>query len=379
MSAVSRPIGTAAELSVSHVIDRRGRCRLAFEPVADLARGVVCGYEAVARFPASMHPDLWRAEAVKRGLEPDIDAFVVSSVLQARESLPPDCFLTFNVPPEALLRPAMRELLEHAGRLDNLVVELAPRMPAGLERQVIDEIAGLRAAGATVAVDDVGAGYPALRFMRSVRPEFVKVHPMLVRDVHRDDAKHVLLETIGQLASRLDAWVVALGVEQIEELDTLVRMRVPLAQGPLVGVHAKTLTQVGFPLAAYVRERGVEATRPGELVRLLERPSPLGRDAERAEIARVFAGSPELRHVVLVDERRRPIGVVERAAFERGEDPHEHVMTVAPSADPAEVARRAMLRPVVSRFDPLVCCDVRGRYVGVVRIEQLVTALADGG
>jgi EAL domain-containing protein (putative c-di-GMP-specific phosphodiesterase class I) len=41
---------------VAHLIDRRGRCRLVYEPIADLARGAICGYEAVERFPDALPP-----------------------------------------------------------------------------------------------------------------------------------------------------------------------------------------------------------------------------------------------------------------------------------------------------------------------------------
>jgi hypothetical protein len=34
-----------------------------------------------------------------------------------------------------------------------------------------------------------------------------------------------------------------------------------------------------------------------------------------------------------------------------------------------------MARPAPDRFDPLICVDDRGRYLGVVRIEQLVHRL----
>jgi hypothetical protein len=35
-----------------------------------------------------------------------------------------------------------------------------------------------------------------------------------------------------------------------------------------------------------------------------------------------------------------------------------------------------MLRPPEIRFHPIVCCDVQGRYLGLVRVERLVAALA---
>jgi hypothetical protein len=40
------------------------------------------------------------------------------------------------------------------------------------------------------------------------------------------------------------------------------------------------------------------------------------------------------------------------------------------------VARRAMARPAAERFDPVVCCDPRGRYVGVVKVERLIDGMA---
>jgi len=363
-------------VSVSHLIDRRGRCRLAYHPVADLARGVICGFEARSRFPDALSPGRWQQEALQRGLEPDFDAFVVGSVLAARESLPDDCFLSFNIRPETLVREPVQRVLEQAGRLDRLVVELCPRVPDVEEALLIDAVRRLREAGATIAVDDVGSGTGTLRQLALVRPEFVKLDPALVSGLHRDDARLVIVDTIGHLASRLDAWVVAQGVSQIEELDTLIALRAPLAQGPLIGVTTKTLTRVGFALSAYVRERGAAATTPSALVALLERVAPLERDATREQRADRFAAEPGLRHLPLVDARRRPVAMLERGAAARGEEPVGDLLVVAPSGRIPELAERAMLRPPEVRFDPIVCCDVQGRYLGLVRVERLVAALA---
>ncbi|ADB53659.1 EAL domain-containing protein [Conexibacter woesei] len=367
---------SGAEFSVSHLIDRRGRCRLAYEPVADLARGVICGYEALARFPEAVSHERWQEAAAQRGLEPDLDAFVVSSVLAAMESLPDDCFLSFNISSEALLRAPVMAVLRRADRLDRLVVELSSSVASHDEQALVEAVAMLRAAGAAIAVDDVGGGYATLRHITVVRPEFVKLDAALVQGLQRDDAKHAMVEAIGNLASQLDAWIVAQGVGEVAELDALIQLRVPLAQGPLIGVRTKTLTRVGFPLAAYVRERGAAATRPSALIALLERPLPIERDAVRETFARAFADDPALHHLPIVDARRCPVGMLERAAFERGEPPAGDVLLVAPSSSIPEVARRAVLRPLATRFHPVICCDVGGRYVGIVRIERLVAALA---
>ncbi len=367
-----------AEVAAAHLVDRRGRCRLTYEPIADLARGTICGYEALVRFPEAIDPERWRVEAVRRGLVPDLDAFVLASVLHARESLPPDCFLTFNVDAETLLREPVRNLIARAGRLDALVVELSPHVDSGLVPGLLDVVAALRRAGATIAIDQVGGDVGVLA-ASAVRPEFVKLHPRLVAGVERDGTARALIEGIGELANRFDAWVVAQGVEQIDQLEALMALRVPLAQGPLIGVGAKTLTPVAFVLSAYVRERGAELAAPGPLAALLQRSPSIDRDRDprivSIALSATFGANPALRYIPLV-EGERPVGMAERSAHQRGEPPVDDVLVVSLSARVPDVALRAIARPPVTRFHPLACCDQRGRFMGMVPVERLVAVLA---
>lgn len=358
----------------AQLIDRRGRLRLAYEPIADLARGAICGFEAIERFPEALTPERWREEAVRRGLEADWDAFVVGSVLHARESLPPDCFLAFNLRAATLLREPVRRALAHAGRLDGLVIELAPRIARRDEARLVAAAAELRDAGALFALDGVGGEDAVLRHAMLMRPEFVKLGPPLVAGVHGDDVRRVLLDAIGRLASRFDAWVVAQGVADVKDLDALLRLGVPLAQGSLIGVQAKTLTPVAFGLSAYARERGAAMRTPSALATLVEPVEPVeqGREADAAR-----GEDPESSWIPVVDAQRRPVGLIERGAAARVGPAGSELLVVAPASTPTEVARRAMLRPRRHRFAPLVCCDARGRYLGLVRIERLVESLAD--
>lgn len=361
---------------VAQLIDRRGRLRLAYEPIADLARGTICGYEAVERFPEALTPEAWCAAALRRGLEPDYGAFVVASVLQARESLPPGCFLALNIRAATLLREPVRRVLARAEALDGLVIELAPRIGRREEARLAAVIAGLRAAGATFAIDDVGGDDAVLRPAAIVRPEYVKLGPLLVAGLHRDPVRRVLLDGISRLASNFGASIVAQGVAHVDELDALLRLRIPLAQGSLIGVRAKTLTPIAFGLSRYVRGRGAAMLEPGTLAPLVEPLAPLAPLAAAAATAAAFDRDPDLHWVTLVDERRRPIGLVERSALARGEPPLTELLLTSASNGIVEVTRRAMLRPAASRFHPLVCCDADGAYAGIVHVERLVEALA---
>jgi EAL domain-containing protein (putative c-di-GMP-specific phosphodiesterase class I) len=362
-------------VSVAQLIDRRGRCRLVYEPVADLARGTICGFEALERFPEVVEPEAWRTEALRRGLEPDFEAFVVGSVLHARESLPDGCWLAFNVRPATLLRERVRRVLARADSLDGLVIELVPQLARRDEARFVACVEELREAGVRFAVDHVGGEGGVLRFVGVVRPTFAKLDAVLVADLHREPVKRALLYEIERIATRFGTTLVAQGVSRTEELDALLQLRVPLAQGPLIGVRAKTLTPIAFALSRYVRERGASLLEPGSLAPLVEAVPALPAD-DPATTAMAFAADAGLRWVVQLDARGRPTALHERAACEHGEPPVEQLLVVGATNGIVEVAQRALLRVPARRFDPLVCCDASGSCVGIVRFERLVEALA---
>ena len=90
----------------------------------------------------------------------------------------------------------------------------------------------LRGAGALISLDDAGSGYAGLTpHAATSGPAFIKLDRALISGVDRNESKQALVEMMGTLGGRLDAWLVGEGVETRAELDTLVRLGVPLLQG----------------------------------------------------------------------------------------------------------------------------------------------------
>jgi hypothetical protein len=105
---------------------------------------------------------------------------------------------------------------------------------------------------------------------------------------------------------------------------------------------------------------------------LLEHAPTCAVAAGRDGIAQAFAAaSSPARCVVVLDAGRRPLELVPR-----GDGRRRPLLKVDLRESLAGVARRAMARPPEQRFDPVVCCDARGRYAGVVSVERLVEGLA---
>ncbi|HUU56327.1 MAG TPA: EAL domain-containing protein [bacterium] len=88
--------------------------------------------------------------------------------------------------------------------------------------------------GIRVAVDDAGAGYASLNTIARLKPDFLKFDIALVRDIDKDRVKQELLATVQELGRRVNARVIAEGIETRAELETLVRAGVDFGQGYLI-------------------------------------------------------------------------------------------------------------------------------------------------
>jgi EAL domain-containing protein (putative c-di-GMP-specific phosphodiesterase class I) len=365
--------------ALARVLTDAGQPRVVYQPIVDLQRGTVVGYETLSRFdgPPFAPPDEWFALAARAGLGAELEARVVRRAVRALPELPSNCFLTVNVSPSQLCSPAVAAVLDGAGDLAPLVLELteqAALVDYGEVRAALDRY---RAKGLIVAVDDAGDGYAGLQRLLELRPEMVKLDRSLVADADRDEAQRALTEMVGGLAGRLDAWLLVEGVERPRQLETFIRLGVPLGQGTLLGRPSPVFSTVLRPeLAALFRQaqtrRGVGAETVLGLVEL----APSVRHDRLAEASAVFGDHPDADVAVVVDDRERPVGLVERSDALARRPRKRAVQCVGPATGVAELAARSMTRPRATRFDPSACCDGRGRYLGLVRVERVVQRLA---
>lgn len=348
-----------------------------FAPIADLRRGSIAGYEIVFSIggEAIAAPREWSVE-VHPAAAGRLEARLVRCALTERERRPAGAYLVLNVSAAGLLSAELRGALHGAGRLDGVVVMVDEEAAADAGRGVADAIEAVREAGGLIAVDGAGAGYGSLRRLQQLRPDFVRIGRELISDVDRDAAKAAMVEAVVALAARIDAWVIADGIPGRQELSALRRMGVPLGQGPMLGVPAAVMG----PLPAAATEAVKHAAPPVDpdetVAALVEARPPLPWGGSLEQVADAFLEDPLHDVIVLVDERNRPLALAERAALLRGEPYERPVMRITPTSPLKSVARRAAARPLLERFHPLVACDRRGVYLGLVPVESLLDALA---
>ncbi|PRY44354.1 EAL domain-containing protein (putative c-di-GMP-specific phosphodiesterase class I) [Geodermatophilus tzadiensis] len=337
-----------------------------FQPIVDLARARVAGYEALSRFPGTAGPEVWFAAAADAGVAGELQALALHRALTAVAHLPRDTFLVVNVAPHLLDSRPVQAVLAGRPDLRGVVLGLTGHDVVADPAAVRVQVAALRARGALVALDDTGGGWSGLGRIAALRPNLVALDRSLVAGVDADPVRQAIAEVLSGLTGRTDSWLLAQGVETRGELATVCRLGVPLAQGWLLGRPTSGFTPLHPEVAALVRAQTAR-TRGADTVAGLLRPV---RQVEAAE------PTPGVPPVVLVDPSGAPLAL--RLADPRTGAVYTAAVSLrAHHGDGVAVTlHRALSRPPAQRFDPVVCTDTAGAVLGLVRVEDLAGAAA---
>jgi EAL domain-containing protein (putative c-di-GMP-specific phosphodiesterase class I) len=340
-----------------------------YQPIVDLARGSVVGYEGLARFGPGPAPAEWFEAAVALDRTPELEAAAIRAAFAGRPALPRNTFLTVNVGPDVLEHPAVQEVLVEQGALGGVVIELTEHARVDSYFALQPALDRLRSSGAIFALDDAGSGYAGLQHLLRIRPEIIKLDRSLVASVNRDEGKRSLVEMLGTFASRVDAWLLAEGVETPAELEAVARLGVPLAQGYYLARPAAGWPEVSDATCQRLRSFASRSHEPtlGSLVE----SAPTAPDAAGA--VEVFADD-DVDIMVVLDPFGRPVATL--GADGLSTSVRETSLQISLDTPVAEAAQRAITRPREHHFHPLLCTDDTGRFVGLVRMERIVEFLS---
>lgn len=382
---------------------REGRIRTEYQPIVSLVDGSVIGYEALSRGPIGTRLESANAlfeAARRRGVGPVLERLCRARALAGASSLPPGCYLFLNISPHVLEERhggLSHDVLEqHHIPSERIVLEIT-------EKEAIADFDFFKRTllhysrqGFKVAIDDAGAGHNSLHAVTEIRPHFIKLDMALVRDIDRDRAKNALVAAIIMFARRIDARVLAEGIETVEELATLIEIGVDYGQGHVLARPAPAFVEPKPEVAAFIRERAnasrVVSTPTRMAVSTITRRAPaLMPSAYTGEVLEIFERNPDLDSVVLT-EYGAPVGLVSRTKlYERlsrqygfsiyTKRPVRLVMDDAylsvDSKDSIdEVARKVVHRRRTEIYDEVVVLE-NGVYSGVVSVRDLLHTMTE--
>ncbi|CAL9639127.1 hypothetical protein SUDANB105_06300 [Streptomyces sp. enrichment culture] len=356
--------------------------RFAFQPVVNLSTGGIAALEILARPEAG---DIL-AEARR---DPELDGRLAVSAVRAavrHETLLP---LHVNVFAGTLadlggLAP-LHDAVRAAGRLPwEVTVDVGPPYTHVPQQALLEAVAALREQGFRVSADGVGDGDVPLRLLTDLTPDLVKLDGSML-------ARPAAVRAMRTLCDEAGALLAVEGVETELQCATALSAGAQLAQGLLFAPPARLPA-----VDVYVPPRSPAfegATRSGPSVREFVRPAALLPDtASASQVRALLTGSPDVSGVLLVDRDGVPVRSVHRSRFllsmsgryghalyadrpaaRLGDPPR----TVGVDATAWEVLDVVADGARDRTSDDVAVVDVHGRCVGVVRLADLVRALAE--
>jgi len=213
---------------------------LVFQPIFDIQTGQVVANEALARWTdpqlGSVPPSEFVPIAEHLNLIDGINERLMAAAFERAGDWPSAVKLSFNLSALQLCSPdaarAIRMMLERTGldprRLQVEVTETALLADFETARANLDD---LRNAGSTIVLDDFGAGFASIGYLRELRFDQIKLDGGLVTAAqHSADGKR-LLRAVVRLCDILGVTTVAEHVESAEILKLVVELGCHAGQG----------------------------------------------------------------------------------------------------------------------------------------------------
>jgi EAL domain-containing protein (putative c-di-GMP-specific phosphodiesterase class I)/AmiR/NasT family two-component response regulator len=207
-----------------------------YQPIKDLKTGATIGHEALSRFPDPSlgSPARWFADASDVGLGVDLEWLAATKAVAYFDTAPSNMFLTVNMSSATVMHLVKNELCPPA-LWPRIVIELTEQVPVEDYPALERALAPLRAQGARLSADDLGSGYGGFRHLLRLQPDIIKLDISLISGIHRNHEQQALTRALLAFAYEVGAEVIAEGIEEPAERDTLRDLGVPWGQGYLIG------------------------------------------------------------------------------------------------------------------------------------------------
>ncbi len=229
------------------------RIVMAYEPVVAASSRKPAFCECLVRMEQNdgrvlLAPDIVPV-AERLGLIRLVDHRVLELVV-AELANSPGIALSLNISPETTMDPDWWAGIEsmmraHPGIAERLIVEITETVAIQDIDDVRSFVTRLKNFGSRIAIDDFGAGYTSFRNLRKLGVDIVKIDGAFVQNIARSADDRAFVQTLIDLARRLNIETVAEWVQDEEAAGLLRDWGCDYIQGRLIG-----LAQADRPWAA---------------------------------------------------------------------------------------------------------------------------------
>lgn len=377
-----------------------------YQPIVDLAKGEVMGYEALSRGPVDSffhNPVNLFGYAEKTNQLYALERVVREKALaQLAEYLKASNHKIFiNISPGVVNDPSFRpdeikSVLNDMGAApDQVVFEVTERTSIEDFHTFHHSLEYYRRYGFLVAVDDAGSGYSSLQAISELQPDFIKIDLSLIRNIDTTPNKQTLVETFLTFSERTGSRIIAEGIETSGELMCLHKLGIPLAQGFYLARPAFPPPTINQPAVKQLKEFSntiIPRERNGKTIPvgpICQETTTFDSRTITRELVDFFTRYPQVEGTAILD-KDKPVGLVMRDKLfnQLGtqfgfaiytERPISLVMDNNPLVmeddTPVEaVSQAAMSRADNKVYDSIIICK-NHLYKGMVSVRSLLDAI----
>ncbi|WP_349304671.1 bifunctional diguanylate cyclase/phosphodiesterase [Pseudoalteromonas sp. BDTF-M6] len=291
-----------------------------FQPIFDVTKQRIIGYEALSRGPqgSPLHaPAVLFSCAQQAQRLSELELLCRETAIATFAELQLDGKLFLNVSPNTLLDPAhpkgqtLQLLRKYGLGPQQVVIELTEQdkvEDADLLRVAVEHY---RELGFHIAIDDLGAGYSGLKQWSEIQPDIVKIDRYFIDHCDFSPVKREFLKSIIDLAKATNTQVIAEGIERFEEFQLVTRLGIGNVQGYFLACPSVQ------PERHYRHQHMHESWQAGDrrdqslsIGWLAEAKQVLCQHTSCREAQQFFAEDKSVFSVVVIDADRRPVGLL---------------------------------------------------------------------
>lgn len=217
---------------------------LNFQPVLDLASGSVVSQEVLVRLPdgegGTIAPGAFLADAERYGMMGEIDRQVIrKAVAVMADAKSGNAVFSINLSQQTLeddsLAPFVRHLLEQFGVApQRLMFEVAEQVLNRHFERVRDQLEALAAFGVAVVIDDFGAGFASLGYLKRCDASCIKIDGQMMAALKDDQLDQIAIRAIAETAAARGIRTVAKFAPDQQTLALLGKLGIESVQGNFV-------------------------------------------------------------------------------------------------------------------------------------------------
>jgi diguanylate cyclase (GGDEF)-like protein len=246
-----------------------GGFELHYQPIVDIARDAVVGYEALLRWAhpvrGAVPPSEFIPLAEETGLINQLGEWVLSTACRDAAAWPHDIKVAVNVSPVQIKSPGLvlnivRILAESGLHARRLELEMTETILIQDDEATLAVLHNLRDLGIRIAMDDFGTGFSSLSYLHRFPFDKIKIDRCFIHNLPDDKGSVATTKAIIGIAKARQITTTAEGVETEEQRQALAELGCDQIQGYLISAAR--------PASEIVLLRGADRKlihRPGRL------------------------------------------------------------------------------------------------------------------